>query len=117
MNSRAIFPDRLAQFCAARAGEKYRPHNGVEGELFIDAWCRNCVRATHAGMEPLEFDASACLIVGATFAYTIEDAQYPKEWQYAQDGQPCCTAFVRVGEAIPAPRCERTSDLFDRDAS
>lgn len=117
MSSRAIFPDSLAQFCVTRAGEKYRPHNGVEGELFIDTWCRNCVRAKHAGMEPLDFDASACLIVGATFAYTIEDAHYPKEWQYAQNGQPCCTAFVPVGEAIPAPRCDRTGDLFDQDAS
>lgn len=112
MQSRAIFPDHLAQFCATRAGQKYRPHNGVEGDLFIDTWCRHCERATHAGMEPLGFDMSACLIVGATFAYAIEDLHYPKEWQYGEDGQPCCTAFVPAGDATPATRCDRTRDLF-----
>ena len=117
MNSRAIFPDSLAQFCAARAGENTGRTTASKESFSSTPGAATACELRTPGWNLSNFDASACLIVGATFAYTIEDAQYPKEWQYAQDGQPCCTAFVRVGEAIPAHRCERTRDLFDRDAS
>lgn len=28
--------------------------------------------------------------------FDVADDEYPKEWIYGQDGQPCCTAFVAI---------------------
>jgi len=88
---------------AERAGEKYRPSNGTEGDLFIGAWCHQC-------------QYIACPIVGLTMAYSVEDDEYPEEWQYAHDGQPCCTAFVDAVESEPVPptRCPLTVDMFEQ---
>ena len=37
--SQAIYTDTLARLLVKRAGEKYRPSNGTEGECFFAAWC------------------------------------------------------------------------------
>ena len=58
-------------------------------------------------------DNEVCRIIANTMAYKPEDAEYPKEWVYGKDGQPCCTAFVPAGQPIPAPRDEYTRDMFD----
>lgn len=97
-----IYPADFAAELVARAGQKFRPSNGTEGQIFIGSWCFQCARdANHD-----------CPIVAATFRYTVEEAEYPQEWQYGPDGQPLCTAFVHEGDPIPPPRCTETTDMF-----
>jgi hypothetical protein len=111
----AIYPKTLADMLIYRAGEKYRPSNGTEGDCFFAAWCCKCQRdkAMREGSNIDECDDNErCDIIANTMAYDLEDPEYPVEWQYGKDGQPCCTAFVTAGDAVPAPRCEHTMDLF-----
>lgn len=112
--SQPIYPVSLANLHMKNAGKKYRPSNGTEGEIFFDAWCRQCQRdkSMREGVDIDECDdTERCDIIANTFAYDVEDAEYPVEWQYGKDGQPCCTAFVPAGESIPTPRCEHTQEL------
>lgn len=110
-----IYPASFAELTAERAGEKYRPSNGNEGMIFFAAWCHRCTR-DKAMREGIDFDecddSELCKIIANTFAYDVTDAEYPIEWQYGKDGQPCCTAFVPAGESIPTPRCPNTKELF-----
>lgn len=102
----SIYPTGWAAMTAKEAGKKYRPSNGSEGEMFFSAWCHHC-------------DArSLCPIIGQTMEYNVEDDEYPEEWQYAHDGQPCCAAFVNA-DTLPSgtPRCDRTVDMFDGGAA
>lgn len=113
---RAIFPPGLAEMTKSRAGEKYQPSNGTEGDCFFSGWCRRCQRdkAMREGADYDECDDNEiCRIPARTMAFNVEDDEYPNEWQYGQDGQPCCTAFVPEGEPIPPTRCDRTIDLFE----
>lgn len=105
-----IYPQGLADMTKARAGEQWEPSNGTEGELFMNAWCCNCAR-DRAMREGCDFDDcdddEKCEIIGASFRGEAV------EWQYDKHGQPCCTAFVPAGEAIPEPRCALTTDMFE----
>lgn len=114
-----IYPDDFAAMLVHRAGEKYRPSNGTEGDFFFAGWCTKCARDKHL-REDTAFedtfeggDDDLCEILGRTFVYNVEDSEYPKEWQYGKDGQPCCTAFIPKGEPIPVPRCTLTVDMFE----
>lgn len=95
-------PEDAKQFFSSKAGQKYQPSNGTEGDLFMSYFCFRCERDK-------DHD---CDILARTMAHRTEDAEYPVEWQYRADGQPTCTAFVPEGEPIPVPRCEHTADLF-----
>lgn len=106
--NQSILSERLAAAYVKHAGEKYRPSNGTEGQLFLDAFCRRCQRDGHGDDD----DGQRCEINGLTMIYQVGEAEYPTEWQYGKDGQPCCTAFVPAGEPIPAPRCTKTLELF-----
>lgn len=113
--TQAIFPKTLAELHARRSGEKYRPSNGTEGDCFFAAWCRRCARdaAMREGADIDQCDDNErCEIIGNSMAFDIGDPEYPVEWQYGKDGQPCCTAFVHAGDPVPAPRCAHTQDLF-----
>lgn len=98
----------------ADAGKPYRPSNGSEGDGFYDNWCRQCQRdkAMREGA-PIEEcdDNELCKIITLTVAHDLHEAEYPKEWIYDADGQPCCTAFVPVDSPIPRPKCEHTQEL------
>lgn len=96
-----IYPEGLAAAFKGHAGEKWRPSNNTEGEVFIGSWCCQC-----AGMD-------LCKILTATCAFGEDDPEYPVEWQIGTDGQPVCTAFHRPGEPIPTQRCDQTRDLFE----
>lgn len=85
--SQDLFPKRLSSILKLRAGEKYRPSNGTEGEMFMERWCYDCKKDENHD----------CPILGSTFFLDVEDPGYPTEWQYGPDGQPKCTAFVRIG--------------------
>jgi hypothetical protein len=110
----AIHPAGLAAMNIERAGQKYQPSNGTEGDIFMSAWCCECQRdrSMREG-DPIEEcdDNQRCDIIANTMFYDVSDPAYPSEWQYGQDGQPRCTAFVEAGEPIPH-RCEHTPDLF-----
>ena len=112
-----IYPESLAERLKARAGEKYRPSNGTEGEYFFAAWCRNCQRdkAMREGCDLDDCDDNErCNIIAATMAFQVDEDGYPQEWQYGEDGQPRCTAFVPDGSAIPPQRDELTIDMFEQ---
>ena len=114
--SQSIFPERLAAAYVKHAGEKYRPSNGTEGECFFASWCFKCQRdkAMREGVDIDECDDNErCDIIANTMCFDVEDEEYPKEWQIGKDGQPCCTAFVPAGEAIPAPHDDLTIDMFE----
>jgi hypothetical protein len=85
VSDKRLFSDDLAERLKARAGKPYRPSNGTEGEMFCSMWCANCAMV------------SACLVFSATLWLGTEDPNYPREWQYGEDGQPKCTAFVEMG--------------------
>jgi hypothetical protein len=118
--NRAIHPTGHAALNIINAGRKYRPSNGTEGEFFLETWCHHCARdkSMREGVDPSDCDDNeVCLIIGRTFVYDIDHAEYPIEWQFGKDGQPCCTAFVPAGQEVPAPRCEHTLDMFKADKS
>lgn len=94
------------------AGQQYEPSNGTEGEAFIGTWCERCARdkdmngTCHAeGRDPGDDDW--CPILVASFRGEA------KEWVFDAEGMPTCTAFVPMGEPIPAPRCDKTVDMFE----
>lgn len=70
-----------------RAGQKYRPSNGTEGDFFMNAWCKDCTKRGNGDT------GNDCNIIILSFAFNLEDKEYPKEIQIAEDGHPCCTAF------------------------
>jgi hypothetical protein len=81
-----MFTDDLAEKLKERAGEKYRPSNGTEGEMFMEKFCYNC---QHDDPDNEKF----CEILTRTMAFDVDEDEYPKEWQYGTDGQPVCTEF------------------------
>lgn len=83
----------------------YRPSNGTEGDLFMEAFCASCTRD---GAE------RPCGILLMAFALDLDHPDYPQEWQRDERGARC-TAFTT--EHPPPPlRCTVTADLFGADA-
>ena len=71
-----------------RAWETYRPSNGQEGDIFMDAFCHRCTKE------------SDCVILTRTFWLPIDDPDYPKEWRIpvgakSWPGEAECTAFEK----------------------
>jgi hypothetical protein len=80
-------------------GAPYRPSNGTDGELFVQAWCNSCSR----------WDEGRCEIALDAMAFRTGDADYPAEWVYDGRGQPSCSAWRAPGAV---ERCDATPDLF-----
>ena len=78
-----IYTEDHAALFKDRAGQKWQPSNGFEGELFISMQCVNCAK----------WQDGTCEIMLRTMCFGVEDDEYPQEWQYGTDGQPKCTAF------------------------
>ena len=78
-----LYMPEHAALMADQAGQKWRPSNGTEGDLFTSRWCDECVR----NMPGL------CSILAATMVYEEDSEHYPSEWQHGDDGQPKCAAF------------------------
>lgn len=113
--NQSIYPDDLADMLKARAGQKYRPSNGTEGECFFAGWCCQCQRdkSMREGCDVDDCDDNErCDLIANSMAFDIDEEGYPKEWQYDKNGQPCCTAFVPAGDPIPLPRDDLTIDMF-----
>jgi hypothetical protein len=110
-----IFPARLAESLKDHAGEKYRPSNGTEGEVFFGQWCCRCQKdkSMREGCNVDECDDNErCDIIADTMQFNINDDEYPSEWMYGEDGQPCCTAFVASGDERSVFRDPLTIDMF-----
>lgn len=93
---------------------KFRPSNGTMGDCFFAGWCFQCQRdkAMREGANIDECDDNErCDIIAQTMIHDVDDPEYPIEWQYDKNGEPCCTAFVPLGDTVPAPRCEHTMEL------
>lgn len=94
------------------AGQPYMPSNGTEGACFHAEWCERCGRDKvmngSATVEDADKDPDLyCRILSQSFAVD----ELP-EWVHDANGIPTCTAFVPVGDPIPAPRCENTMEMF-----
>lgn len=99
------------EFFPRAPGERYRPSNGTEGEYFHSMWCEECARDKVMNGEATQEQADAdpslyCQILNNSFA-----SEGVAEWVIGDDGQPKCTAFIPVGQPIPAI-CEHTPDMF-----
>jgi len=93
MTDRAIYRDDLADRFKDQVGEKYRPSNGTEGEIFMERWCADCQKDAAHRADPDR--AAGCPIFGSVLMYSRDDDLYPTELQYGEDGQPRCTAFEK----------------------
>lgn len=80
---RGIYVPEHAAINIPRAGQKWRPSNGHEGELFDRHYCMGCSKDQDG----------TCRIFMLTLVHALKDPEYPSEWQYGRDGQPTCTAF------------------------
>ena len=114
--TKKIYPDDYAAMLAPRAGEKWRPSNGTEGDYFFSRWCCQCERDKSLSSDK-DFDdcdeGERCEIINRTFLHDVDHPEYPVEWQYGKDGQPCCIAFCAKGQPIPTERCKLTVDMFE----
>ena len=72
-----------------RGGQKSRPSNGTEGEIFMAHFCDQC---THDDGDVTK----ACNIIARTMVFDIDDPEYPTEWQYGPGGHPVCTKFTKA---------------------
>ena len=81
-----LFDAFLANLCKARVGQKYRPSNGTEGDLFIELWCEQCAHNLSDG----------CSIITDSLCYDVTHPNYPNALQYAPNGQPCCKAYTSL---------------------
>ena len=102
----SLYPESLATMLVAEAGKQWTPSNGTEGG---ESWCGQCQRdkAMRDGVDIDDCDDNErCDIIARSFAGEATD------WQIDAKGQPCCTQFVPAGQAIPAPRCAHTPDMF-----
>ena len=86
-----LFVPRHANMLRAHDGEKYRPSNGTEGEMFREMYCYQCSKD--------DGEKKLCDILGRTLGLLVDDPDYPTEWQYNGNGQPVCTAFKKESES------------------
>ena len=83
----------------------YRPSNGTEGISFIAGWCGTCARRAVSvdDRNPLVGSWAECTIVARTFAFRVDEPEYPREWIHGEGG-PECTAYVLdEGQGPPPP--------------
>lgn len=98
MVEREIYTADFAKVLSVDVGQKWRPSNGTEGEMFQSNYCSDCDRWD---------EETGCPIAAATFSLDKGDPEYPQEWQIGSDGQPTCSAFNDPDAADP-----RQLDMF-----
>ena len=118
--NRQIYPISLAESLKGKAGEKYRPANGYEGEIFFSFWCRHCQRdkAMREGYDINDcYDDEKCDILRNSMEFNVDEDDYPHQWTYGLDGQPCCTSFIPAGTMPTVFRDPLTIDMFEQVAA
>lgn len=83
------------------AGKPFRPSNGTGGDIFRSYWCDEC--------EKDRYESKPCGIFTRSLIFSVDEKQYPKEWNYDDDGNPQCTAFVTKG-SVQRKRSARIKD-------
>lgn len=74
-------------------GKPFRPSNGTEGMIFMDAFCEQCI---HEKYSHTQNDADKkCDLMSAAMIFDIGDDDYPKEWVHDMEGWPICTAWKK----------------------
>jgi hypothetical protein len=68
--------------------KKYSPSNGTEYMWFCGNFCDQCL---HHNPDPDQ--APHCEILKDTICYSVNDPNYPSQWQYNEDGKAICTDF------------------------
>jgi len=89
---------------------KYRPANGTEGAIFQERWCQNCA---HDSYDLEAGDGKSCGILMRTMLHSVDEPEYPDEWQQEPGEEPKCTAFHRADAQPVGPKCPNTIDLFE----
>lgn len=75
------------------AGESFRPSNGTEGMIFMDAFCEHCINEKWCHTQ--NDDDKKCDILSNSMLYDPGEPGYPEEWVYNEEGWPVCTAWKR----------------------
>ena len=75
---------------AENSGRLYQPSNGTEGMMFTETYCMNCL---HCNPDP--HGKKQCEILLATMLFSTNDPEYPKEWVYDENDDPCCTKWKK----------------------
>ena len=100
-----MYPRVVNQY-ESQAGKPYRPSNGTEGMIFMDAFCGQCFHDR----------CQDCEIVAMTMAYDLTDEEYPKEWVYDNEGWPICTKWQKwdsgAGEEPTEPEPDDPNQLM-----
>lgn len=82
---------------------KFQPSNGTVGSAFLSDWCGSC----EGGKD------GPCGIAANTMFHHVDDPEYPSEWQFNLQGDPVCTAHVKLGQPTPEKRCCHTTEMFN----
>lgn len=71
--------------------KKYQPSNGTEGEIFISSFCSQCKheRFIHSQQD----GDKTCDILTRTMCHSVNEPEYPEEWQYNEKGEGYCTKY------------------------
>jgi hypothetical protein len=87
----------------------YRPSNGTEGIGFMAEWCDECARDDEYQTAEAEGRSGpdGCPILARVLLHNVGEPGYPTDWIYSDlgppwYGRPRCTAFIPIGEPIPA---------------
>lgn len=73
-----------------KPGDKYRPSNGTEGEIFEENYCAKC-----RFYDAQEGVLTVCSkeLQDRAMIFDIDSPKYPSEWTYTEQGKPTCTAW------------------------
>lgn len=102
-----IYTDDHAERLKDRSGQRWRPANGTEAEMFLEMSCDGC--------DIVKIYGGPCDILDRAFMCDIDHPEYPDELQIGINGQPVCTQRLVDGVVQMGYRCSETSDLFERD--
>lgn len=69
---------------------KYRPSNGTEGMIFEEKFCMNCFHC-----DPNPDGPKQCEILLNMMSFDTNDAEYPKELIYDENGKGICTNYKK----------------------
>ena len=76
-----------------KRGDSYRPSNGTEGCAFQEHFCDRCINEKFSHTQ--KHGDKQCDILNRSLLWDKNDEGYPKEWQYGDNDDPLCTAWVK----------------------
>ena len=76
-----------------KQGDTYCPSNGTEGDYFMAKFCDRCIHEKFSHTQ--NHRDKQCDILSRSMIYDRKDKEFPKEWQYGENDNPLCTAWVK----------------------